>query len=96
MIAKVLYKITVKNKIVGYKIEVNGIEDRIVSKAELKGYVLSNAKLTKDGRLLGNIPSFERRIIKLYHGSHNKVINPTFGFGKDMHDYGRDSTLLQI
>ena len=89
MNAKVLYKITVKNKIIGYKIEINGIGYRLVSKAELRGYILDNAKLTKNGRLLGNIPSLERRIIKLYHGSPNRVINPTFGMGKDMHDYGR-------
>lgn len=27
--------------------------------------------------------------IKLYHGSPNKIVHPTYGMGKDTHDYGR-------
>lgn len=29
------------------------------------------------------------KVIKLYHGSPNKIVHPTFGEGKDNHDYGR-------
>lgn len=29
------------------------------------------------------------KTIMLYHGSPNKVVTPTFGLGKDNHDYGR-------
>lgn len=27
--------------------------------------------------------------IKLYHGSPNRIVHPTYGMGKDTHDYGR-------
>lgn len=37
--------------------------------------------------LLGTTSSSNR--IKLYHGSPNKIVHPTYGMGKDTHDYGR-------
>lgn len=31
----------------------------------------------------------ELNVIRLYHGSPNKIVHPTFGMGKDNNDYGR-------
>ena len=38
-----------------------------------------------------NLPGMTKQsnIIKLYHGSPNKIVYPTYGMGKDTHDYGR-------
>lgn len=33
--------------------------------------------------------------ITLYHGSPDKIVNPTFGLGQDKHDYGRGFYLTQ-
>ena len=35
------------------------------------------------------------KTITLFHGSPNKVVNPTFGLGNDRHDYGRGFYLTE-
>ena len=34
-------------------------------------------------------------IIKLYHGSPNRIVEPTFGLGDDRHDYGKGFYLTE-
>lgn len=38
---------------------------------------------------LGAIDTSKENVITLYHGSPNKVVTPTYGLGRDTHDYGK-------
>lgn len=66
--------------------------------------MFSNIKITSDNKIielgkkcirnmeyteLFNNKGNNRKLIKLYHGSPNKVIKLEYGKGEDKHDYGR-------
>lgn len=96
MIYTMLCKVCSNGKIVGAIIEDENGNKKAIRKSDFKLYSFSNIKVASDLKIIGNIPCKEitssknkSNDIVLYHGSPNAVVNPTYGLGKDNHDYGK-------